>query len=71
MKRMDLRDGPDEVYGVLVQAAEKARNWPQSVPAAVHRLAGFPIRRMPLSSLLARMWELGNNAAPYDATYVR
>ena len=41
-----------------------------SVPAALHHLAGFPIRRMALAPLLSRMWELRDNVTPYDAAYV-
>ncbi len=41
-----------------------------AVPGALRRLAGFPIRRMPLVPLLKRMWELHDNITPYDAAYV-
>lgn len=41
-----------------------------AVPNALHHLAGFPIRRMPLAPLLARMWQLHDNITPYDAAYV-
>lgn len=41
-----------------------------AIPAALHHLADFPIRRMPLAPLLQRMWELHNNITPYDAAYV-
>lgn len=40
------------------------------VPSALAHLAGFPIRRMPLSPLLERMWELRHNITAYDAAYV-
>ncbi|OMH24855.1 hypothetical protein BKD30_07390 [Tersicoccus phoenicis] len=40
------------------------------VPAALHHLAGFPIRRMALAPLMQRMWELRDNVTPYDAAYV-
>ena len=42
-----------------------------AVPDALHHLAEFPIRRVPLAPLLARMWELRDNVTPYDAAYVR
>lgn len=40
------------------------------VPAALRHLADFPIRRMPLSPLLQRIWELRENLTAYDAAYV-
>ena len=40
------------------------------VPAALRHLAGFAIRRLPLTPLLERMWELRDNVTPYDAAYV-
>lgn len=42
----------------------------QAVPSALTHLAGFPIRRMPLASLLERMWELRGSITAYDAAYV-
>jgi predicted nucleic acid-binding protein len=42
----------------------------QAVPDALHHLAEFPIRRVPLAPLLDRIWELRNNVTPYDAAYV-
>ncbi len=42
----------------------------QAVPTALRHLADFPIRRMPLAPLLARMWALRENATAYDAAYV-
>lgn len=50
-----------------------ARNNPvldRIVPNAIAHLAGFPIRRMPLSPLLSRAWELRHNITVYDAAYV-
>lgn len=41
-----------------------------AAPVALHHLAGFPIRRMPLAPLLERMWELRDNVTAYDAAYV-
>lgn len=41
-----------------------------AVPAALRHLADFPIRRMPISPLLERMWQLRHNVTPYDAAYV-
>lgn len=41
-----------------------------SVPAALRHLARFPIRRMPLSPLLQRVWQLRDNLTAYDAAYV-
>ncbi|MGB3687313.1 MAG: type II toxin-antitoxin system VapC family toxin [Ornithinimicrobium sp.] len=40
------------------------------VPQALHHLARFPIRRMPLAPMLQRMWELRDNVTAYDAAYV-
>ena len=40
------------------------------VPRALTHLASFPIRRMPLSPLLERMWELRSNVTAYDAAYI-
>ncbi|MBB2891103.1 PIN domain-containing protein [Flexivirga oryzae] len=40
------------------------------VPEALAHLARFPIRRMPLSPLLNRAWELRDNLTVYDAAYV-
>jgi predicted nucleic acid-binding protein len=42
----------------------------QAAPAALHHLAGLPVRRMPLAPLLDRMWELRANVTAYDAAYV-
>ncbi|MGH3449556.1 MAG: type II toxin-antitoxin system VapC family toxin, partial [Haloechinothrix sp.] len=42
----------------------------QAVPDALHHLAGFPIRRMPIAPLLGRMWDLRDNITPDDAAYV-
>jgi predicted nucleic acid-binding protein len=42
----------------------------EAVPDALHHLAEFPIRRVPLAPLLDRMWELRDNVTPYDAAYV-
>jgi predicted nucleic acid-binding protein len=42
----------------------------EAVPQALRHLAAFPIRRVPLASLLDRMWELRENVTPYDAAYV-
>ncbi|MPZ63017.1 MAG: PIN domain-containing protein [Propionibacteriales bacterium] len=42
----------------------------EAVPVALRHLAEFPIRRVPLASLLGRMWELRENVTPYDAAYV-
>ena len=41
-----------------------------AVPGALRHLAAFPIRRMPLTGLLGRMWELRHNVTPYGAAYV-
>ncbi len=41
-----------------------------TAPRALAHLAGFPVRRMPLAPLLARMWRLRENFTPYDAAYV-
>lgn len=50
-----------------------ARNNPRVealVPSAITHLTDFPIRRVPLASLLVRMWELRHNVTPYDAAYI-
>ncbi len=39
-------------------------------PHALAHLAELPIRRMPLSPLLPRIWELRHNVTVYDAAYV-
>ncbi|HEY0948804.1 type II toxin-antitoxin system VapC family toxin [Nocardioides sp.] len=41
-----------------------------AAPAALRHLAGLPLRRMPLASLLPRVWELRDNLTAYDAAYV-
>lgn len=42
----------------------------RAVPNALRHLAAFPVRRMPLAPLLARMWQLRENVTAYDAAYV-
>ena len=41
-----------------------------AVPRALDHLARFPIQRLPIAPMLARMWELRDNITPYDAAYV-
>lgn len=59
-----------EVVSALRGMARVNPQLDQVVPRALPHLAGFPIRRVPLASLLARMWALRNNITPYDAAYV-
>jgi predicted nucleic acid-binding protein len=40
------------------------------VPAALRHLADFPVRRLSLGPLLARIWDLRQNLTAYGAAYV-
>jgi predicted nucleic acid-binding protein len=59
-----------EVISALRGMAKNNAVLMKAVPDALRHLAGFPIRRMPIAPLLARMWQLRNNITPYDAAYV-
>jgi predicted nucleic acid-binding protein len=59
-----------EVVSALRGVARVNAKVRRAVPAALARVAGFPIRRMPLPPLLQRMWELRGNVTPSDAAYV-
>jgi predicted nucleic acid-binding protein len=59
-----------EVVSALRGMARHSSELARSVPEALAHLAGFPIRRMPLAPLMARMWELRHTITPYDAAYV-
>lgn len=59
-----------EVLSALRGLARKDAALEQSVPEALVHLAGFPVRRMTLASLLERTWELRHNVTAYDAAYV-
>lgn len=59
-----------EVVSALRGMARRSSALHAAVPAALRHLADFPIRRMPLASLLPRIWELQDNITPYDAAYV-
>jgi predicted nucleic acid-binding protein len=59
-----------EVVSALRGLARSNPTLRAAVPAALHHLGGFPIRRMALAPLLQRMWELRDNVTAYDAAYV-
>ena len=59
-----------EVVSALRGLARSNSTLRAAVPAALHHLAGFPIRRMALAPLLQRIWELRDNVTAYDAAYV-
>lgn len=59
-----------EVVSALRGLAREDAALEQSVPAALVHLTGFPVRRMALSPLLERVWELRHNITAYDAAYV-
>jgi predicted nucleic acid-binding protein len=59
-----------EIVSALRGMARSHPGLEEAVPSALAHLAGFPIRRMPLSPLLERMWELRHNITAYDAAYV-
>lgn len=59
-----------EVVSALRTMARNSPALVAAVPSALLHLAGLPVRRMPLASLLPRMWELRDNITPYDAAYV-
>lgn len=59
-----------EVVSALRGLARVDATLERSVPAALVHLAGFPIRRADLSSLVERVWELRHNVSAYDAAYV-
>jgi predicted nucleic acid-binding protein len=59
-----------EVVSALRRLSRANPTLSRAVPAALHHLAGFPIRRMPLAPHLSRIWKLRDNITPYDAAYV-
>ncbi|MHB1533624.1 MAG: type II toxin-antitoxin system VapC family toxin [Acidimicrobiales bacterium] len=59
-----------EVVSALRGLASRHPVLREVVPAALRHLAGSAIRRLPLSPLLERMWELRDHVTPYDAAYV-
>lgn len=59
-----------EVVSALRRMARNSPALRATVPAALRHLADFPIRRMPLTPLLQRIWELRENITPYDAAYI-
>ncbi|WP_030544075.1 type II toxin-antitoxin system VapC family toxin [Streptomyces albus] len=59
-----------EVVSALRGMARKDRELETAVPAALRHLAAFPIRRVPVSRLFERIWELRGNVTAYDAAYV-
>lgn len=59
-----------EVVSALRGVATRSPALDAAVPQALRHLAGFPVRRMPLAPLLARMWQLRASVTAYDAAYV-
>ncbi|MGH9130540.1 MAG: type II toxin-antitoxin system VapC family toxin [Acidimicrobiales bacterium] len=59
-----------EVVSALRGLARRLPLLEGSVPGALAHLGRFPLRRVPLSPLLGRMWELRANVTVYDAAYV-
>ncbi len=59
-----------EIVSALRRLARNNPSLDKSVPGALAHLAGFPLRRAPLSPLLERMWELRHTITAYDAAYV-
>ncbi|MDI6911865.1 type II toxin-antitoxin system VapC family toxin [Nocardioides sp.] len=58
-----------EVVSALRRLARGRPAIESAVPAALHHLAGLPLRRAPLAPLLPRMWELREDLTAYDAAY--
>lgn len=59
-----------EVVSALRGMARRNPILTVAVPGALAHLAAFPIRRVPLASMLDRMWELRDNVTPSGAAYV-
>jgi len=59
-----------ELVSALRGLARRSPDLERAVPGALRHFARFPIRRVPLAPLLARMWELRANVTAYDAAYV-
>lgn len=59
-----------EVASALRGLTQRSPALANAVTSALHHLARFPIRRMPIAPLLPRIWELRANVTPYDAAYV-
>jgi predicted nucleic acid-binding protein len=59
-----------EVASALRGMAKSNAPLRAAVPAALRHLAALPVRRMPLTGLLSRMWELRASLTAYDAAYV-
>lgn len=59
-----------EVVSALRGMATNRRALRSAVPAALRHLAGLPLRRVPLTSLLERVWALRANLTAYDAAYI-
>jgi predicted nucleic acid-binding protein len=59
-----------EVGSALRGLARVSRTVDRTAVRALEHLAGFPLRRMPIAPLLARMWQLRANITACDATYV-
>ncbi len=59
-----------EVLSALRRLSQTNAAVRTAVPAAMTHLARFPIRRMPLTALMPRIWELRENLTVYDAAYV-
>jgi predicted nucleic acid-binding protein len=59
-----------EVVSALRGMAKASPPLRAAVPGALRHLAALPVRRMPLASLLDRMWELRDNLTANDAAYV-
>lgn len=59
-----------EVLSALRRLSRTSSAVEKAVSEAVRHLARFPFRRMPLSALMERVWELWDNLTPYGAAYV-
>jgi predicted nucleic acid-binding protein len=59
-----------EVISALRGMTRRNEVLARAVPGALAHLARLALRRVPLASLLPRMWELRDNVTPYDAAYV-
>lgn len=59
-----------EIVSALRGLSRSNKALDAAAPRALRHLADFPIRRVPLASLLQRIWQLRSNVTAYDAAYV-
>lgn len=59
-----------EVVSVLRRLTRDSRLTGATARAALDDLAQLPVRRLPHRLLTERIWEIRDNAVPYDAAYI-